>query len=173
MVIYMSSKCRNDEIVLRPPTAQDGFPVNQLVLSCPPLDSNSAYCNLLQCSHFSTTSVCAVRHEALIGFISGYLVPERPDTLFVWQVAVSAQARGKGLASRMVQHLLQRSTCSSVRFIETSITESNSASWALFERLAKMLNAEIQRSTMFDRQKHFNHQHDTEFLVRIGPFAVP
>lgn len=157
-------------INLRPPTASDGALVHQLVAQCPPLDPNSMYCNLLQCSHFADTSVAAELDGELQGFVSGYLVPQRPDTLFVWQVAVGEPARGQGLASRMVNNILARPQCEGVRYIETSITESNRASWAVFEKLAKALGAELKTSVMFDRKEHFADQHDSETLVRIGPF---
>lgn len=155
---------------LRPPTASDGASVHRLVSQCPPLDPNSMYCNLLQCSHFADTSVAAEGDGELQGFVSGYLIPQRPDSLFVWQVAVGEAARGQGLASRMINHILARPGCRQVRYIETSITDSNRASWAVFEKLAKALNAELNTSVMFDRRQHFADQHDSETLLRIGPF---
>jgi L-2,4-diaminobutyric acid acetyltransferase len=127
------------------------------------------YCNLLQCSHFSTTSVAAELNDEVVGFISGYIQPDKPDTLFVWQVAVGEAARGQGLAGRMLQDLLSRDATQSVRYIETTITPDNRASWALFESLANKLDAPLSRSVMFDRQQHFAGQHETEMLVRIGP----
>lgn len=156
-------------ITLRAPVAEDGAAVYELIAQCPPLDTNSMYCNLLQCSHFSTTSVAAELDNELVGFISGYIQPQKPDTLFIWQVAVGEKARGQGLASRMLRDILDRSTCQHVNFIETTITPDNRASWALFESLANKLGAELNRSVMFDRQQHFAGQHETEMLVRIGP----
>lgn len=156
-------------ITLREPTAADGAAVYELVAQCPPLDTNSMYCNLLQCSHFSATSVAAEYNGEIVGFISGYIQQERPDTLFIWQVAVSEKARGQGLASRMLQDILSRQTKGSIRYIETTITPDNRASWALFKRLASQLDAELNDSVMFERQQHFAGQHETEMLVRIGP----
>ena len=162
-----------EKIVLTKPSAADGMAVNKLVASCPPLDTNSAYCNLLQASHFSETSVAARFEDGEIaGFVSGYIIPNQPNTLFVWQVAVSEKARGQGLAKKMVLSLLERSSCSDVRYIETSITATNEGSWALFRRLAKQLEAPLEESILFDKQDHFKGQHDTEHLVKIGPFSV-
>ena len=144
--------------------------VFNLVENCPPLDTNSSYCNLLQASHFAGTSVAAILDGKLVGFISGYIIPDRPDTLFIWQVAVSEQARGLGLASHMLQHILARAHCSNVSFLETTITADNQASWALFTRLAKSLSTELQSAPWMDKQKHFAGLHDSEALVRIGPF---
>jgi len=158
------------EIELRAPVAEDGHSVHQLVANCPPLDPNSLYCNLLQAAHFSTTSVAATLAGKLVGFVSGYRIPARPDTLFIWQVAVGDSARGQGLATRMLRHILARPDCAGVAYLETTITADNGASWALFGALAKQLQAPLGESLMFDRERHFGGDHDSEMLVRIGPF---
>ena len=159
-----------ESISLRPPGLEDGMAVFSLVKSCPPLDTNSRYCNLLQCSHFANTSVAAEQKGNLIGFISAYAIPERPDTLFVWQVAVSEQARGIGLASRMLTHIFTRPQCDDIHNLETTITGNNEASWALFKSFADMQKAELQSSQWMDKKTHFAGQHDSELLIRIGPF---
>ncbi|NVK75177.1 MAG: diaminobutyrate acetyltransferase [Oceanospirillaceae bacterium] len=160
----------SDKITLSKPSSIDGMAVNQLVAACPPLDTNSVYCNLLQASHFSDTSVAAKWDDGeLAGFVSGYILPSKMNTLFVWQVAVSEKARGQGLAKKMVSSLLERSSCSGVHYIETSITASNEGSWALFRRLAEHLGAPLKESIMFDKEEHFQGKHDTEHLVTIGP----
>lgn len=157
-------------IILRQPVLEDGMALFNLVANSPPLDTNSSYCNLLQCCHFSQTGVAAEENGNLVGFISGYRIPERPNTLFVWQVAVAEQARGQGLASKMLEHILDRQHCQDIQFIETTITESNTASWALFKRLAKSRNTQLQSSDWLDKAAHFDGQHDSEALVRVGPF---
>ncbi len=159
---------------LRMPSPRDGASVFHLVSQCPPLDINSMYCYLLQCTHFADTSVAAVQSEStdeeVLGFISGYLIPERKNTLFIWQVAVSEAARGRGLALAMLQHILERLHCGDVSYLETTITEPNRASWALFESLSKKLNTTLEKSIMFDRDDHLVSDHDTEYLARLGPF---
>lgn len=163
-------KLLNNNIQLRVPTKLDGLPLHSLVKSCPPLDENSVYCNLLQCTHFADTSVVAHRETTLIGAITGFIRPDQPDTLFIWQVAVSEQARGGGLATLMLKFILGNQS-ENVTYLETTITESNSASWALFTRLAEKLSATLQQSVMFDKYEHFAGQHDSEILIRIGPFS--
>lgn len=157
-------------ILLRLPNLEDGMNVHRLIERCPPLDVNSSYCNLLQCSHFASTSVTAEQNGDIVGFISGYAIPERPNTLFVWQVAVSDQARGMGLASHMLSHILTRPQCKDIRYLETTITEENQASWALFKSFAKKQKADFQSSVWMEKEAHFAGQHDSEVLVRIGPF---
>ena len=160
-------------ITLRKPTKDDGFRLHQLVAECPPLDPNSIYCNLLQCSHFAETGVAAEKDGDLVGFISGYIPPQQPETVFVWQVAVDAAARGLGLGSRLLLGLLGRPELAEIRFLETTIGPDNRASWALFERLARGLSAEIETTTLFESQRHFDGVHADEILLRIGPFSAP
>ncbi len=160
------------DIQLSSPTSEDGMAVNKLVSACPPLDGNSVYCNLLQAGHFSDTCVAAKQGDELVGFVSGYLLPASPSTLFVWQVAVGERARGKGLAKTMLLALLSRANCAKVSHIETTITKSNQASWALFRALAKQLNAPLNETLMFEKERHFEGLHDSEYLVRIGPIAA-
>jgi L-2,4-diaminobutyric acid acetyltransferase len=157
------------DITLRPPTDKDGPAVFQLINRCPPLDTNSLYCNLLQCTHFAETSVAATINDEIVGFISGYLIPGQTDTLFIWQVAVSNEARGQGLGTRMLKNILSRPLCDQVVYLETTITESNRPSWALFEGIAEKLTAQINTSVLFDRNRHFAGEHESEVLVRIGP----
>jgi len=157
------------EATVQPPESVDGYELNRLIAKSPPLDSNSVYCNLLQCNHFMDTCISAKYEHQLIGFVSGYLLPTRPGTLFVWQVVVAEEARGQGLAGRMLLALLDRPACSRVDFLETTITPGNEASQALFTKLANALATNVQILPGFDRSRHFHGVHESEELWRIGP----
>ncbi|WP_150305748.1 diaminobutyrate acetyltransferase [Pseudomonas saliphila] len=156
---------------LRRPVDTDGFAVNSLVERCKPLDTNSVYCNLLQCSDFGDTSIAAENAEGeLVGFISGYRPPSRPDTLFIWQVAVDSSTRGQGLALKMLMGLVERVAPQGVHWLETTISPGNDASEALFKKAFRQLGVEYSTRVVFDRATHFNGLHDDEVLYRAGPF---
>jgi L-2,4-diaminobutyric acid acetyltransferase len=129
------------------------------------------YCNLLQCTHFRDTCICAKSDSNLVGFVSGYLLPALPETLFIWQVVVAEEARGQGLAGRMLTALLDRPACRDIDFLETTITPENKASQALFTKLAQTLAADIQVMPGFDKTEHFHGEHESEELWRIGPIT--
>lgn len=164
-------------ITLRRPRAADAPALQALVAACPPLDGNSRYCNLLHCTHFAGTSVAAERRvegEApeLVGFISAYRPPERPEALFIWQVAVRNDARGRSLGRHMLRHLLTRPACAGVHYLETSVTDDNPRSEAMFRGLAEELDATVRRHLWFERDRHFSGEHANEYLFRIGPFTT-
>lgn len=158
------------------PTPADGPAVTALIAASPPLDTNSAYANLLQCSHFADTCVLAERVEAdggatVMGWISAYRPPAHPDALFVWQVAVAAEARGLGLGRQMLDHILSRRAVRDAQRLTTTITEDNAASWGLFKSFARHRSAQLHHAPHFEREAHFAGAHATEYLVTIGPLG--
>lgn len=160
------------ELTFRIPCADDGYPVHQLIGRCPPLDTNSIYCNLVQCAHFSETCVVVEQQGEIVAFLSGYIKPNNPEVLFVWQMAVDQKARGQSLARRMLDHLLSRPAVAQVRFIETTITPDNPASQSVFRKLTDSLKTQLTEKVLFERDKHFGGQHNDEVLFTIGPFTL-
>jgi len=158
-------------LTLRKPQATDGPAVTALIAACPPLDRNSAYCNLVQCTHFADHCVVAEKDGELVGWVSGHRPPSNPDDFFVWQVAVSSAARGQKLANRMINHLIERPEQAGVTHLITTVTDDNAASWALFNGLARDWNTGLERTALFEREAHFAGAHDTEYQARIGPLA--
>ncbi|MFY0665456.1 MAG: diaminobutyrate acetyltransferase [Natronospirillum sp.] len=159
----------SNDIRFTPPQAEDGAKVFDLIANCPPLDTNSRYCNLLQCSHFADTCIAAWHGDEIIGFISGYIPPRQQDTYFLWQIAVAESARGQNLAQRMLDAVLQQPACAKVTQLQTTITADNIASQRVFEKLADRHEASIHNEPFFTRDVHFDGHHDTEFLYTIGP----
>ena len=159
-----------ENIELRKPETADGSRVHALIKQCSPLDENSTYCNLLQCTHFADTCVVAEDGDELAGFMSAYIPPKQPNVLFIWQVAVHESARGQGLAQRMLSELLARDVCDEVQYIETTITPENDASWRMFSNFAHKRGWKAEQFILFDSRIHFAGEHKDEHLRKIGPF---
>lgn len=152
------------------PSATDAAAVHALIEQCKPLDLNSTYAYLLLCHHFAKTCVVTRRANSIVGFISGYILPDDSQTFFVWQVAVHPDARGTRLGARMLRHLLARETASSTRYMETTVSPSNTASRRMFKRFADSIDAPITEQMLFDRRAFGNEEHEEEVLLKIGPF---
>jgi len=154
----------------REPCIEDGPYIHNLVERSKPLDLNSLYSYLLLTDHFRDTCIIAQREGHIVGFISAYVHPSRKDTLFVWQVAVDSQERGKGVAGKMLDKLLQRSGLKNVSCLETTVNPSNRMSRSLFESFAKKMNAPCNTSVLFPEELFGEGHHEAEILFRIGPF---
>lgn len=155
--------------LFREPGTADGASLHQLIQACPPLDLNSPYAYLLLCAHHARSCVVAESGNGLAGFVSAYRLPEAPDTVFVWQVAVAPAARGQDLARRMLEHLLQRPALADCRWLETTVTPSNKPSRRVFAGLAERHGLRREEREFFSSE-HFGHQgHEPEMLIRMGP----
>lgn len=154
------------------PTLNDGAAMWRLARDTQVLDLNSSYAYLLWGRDFARTSVLAADDGRPCGFVSGYLRPDEPGILMIWQVAVAEEARGRGLAGRMLDHLVDRlrSGSAPITHLETTITADNEASIALFTSLARRRGVELTTSPLFESEA-FPDGHDAELLYRIGPFT--
>lgn len=156
--------------IIRPPTMRDGVAVHDLIRACPPLDINSLYCNLIQCTHFASTCAIAIDAadgESVIGWLSAHRPPAEPETLFVWQVAVAASARRTGLAHDLLDDILARAACRGVVRVGASVTASNVASLGYFESFARSRGSHVQLAPWLDESEVFQSRHDSEWSVRI------
>ncbi|MDX1595229.1 MAG: diaminobutyrate acetyltransferase [Gammaproteobacteria bacterium] len=160
-----------DDVTCRPPTVEDGASVWRLVRDSGQLDLNSSYAYLLMCQEFSATCAVAEIGGELAGFVTGFRPPQRPDTLFVWQVGTSAAARGRGIASRMILDILQRRDAPAFRYLEATVDPDNEPSRALFTGLARKLETGLDETDYFIAG-HFPGEHAPEPLFRIGPFHI-
>ena len=156
---------------IQAPVVADGPALYRITVDSGVLDVNSSYSYLLWCRDFAQTSAVARVDGAVVGFVTGYIRPDAPDTIVVWQIAVDASQRGGGVAGKLLAHLVDRAAARGVRYLETTITPDNTASIKLFSALARNREAELERSELFTADL-FPDAHLGEDLYRIGPFAA-
>ncbi len=140
----------------------------QIAVDSQVLDANSSYAYLLWCRDFRTTSVVAEIDSETAGFVTGYLRPQAPDTLFIWQVAVDHAFRGRGVGVAMLDSLVEQVAEQGISVLETTVSPDNEASIAMFSSLARRREAEIIRQVLFE-PKDFPDGHESEDLYRIAP----
>ncbi|MDK1474233.1 diaminobutyrate acetyltransferase [Streptomyces sp. 549] len=155
------------------PRLEDGSAMWRIARDSRVLDLNSSYSYLLWCRDFSATSVVARDGDGgPVGFITGYLRPEQPGTLLVWQVAVDHSQRGRGLAGAMLDGLFARvAEQSGADRVETTVTPDNAPSNRLFTSFAERHGAAAEREVLFDGEVFPESGHEPEVLYRIGPLT--
>lgn len=151
---------------------EDGAAIWRIARDSEVLDLNSSYSYLLWCRDFAATSVVARDEKGeAVAFVTGYIRPDRPETLVVWQVAVDAAHRGKGLAAELLDALTTRvSAEQGLRSVETTITPDNTASDRLFTSYAQRHDVALEREVLFEGGLFPEGTHLPEVLYRIGPF---
>ncbi|MGW6534542.1 diaminobutyrate acetyltransferase [Streptomyces sp. NPDC055051] len=155
------------------PRVGDGAQLWRLAQESGELDVNSSYSYLLWCRDFADTS--AVARDAAgrpFAFVTGYLRPDAPRTLLVWQVAVDASHRGLGVAGALLDHLSERvAHAHPLDAVETTITPDNQASERLFSSYARRHGARVRRTVLFPSAAFPAPGHEAEVLHRIAPLA--
>ncbi|SFP93620.1 diaminobutyrate acetyltransferase [Hydrogenimonas thermophila] len=146
--------------------------MHKLVIKCESLDLNSQYSYMLICTHFKKTSIVCESKGKVIGFISAYILPDRQNTIFIWQVAVDSSYRGNGIALKMLSSILSRKELSDIKYIHATISPSNIASRNLFKKLALYLNTSIRVNKFLKKELFINESHEEEELYQIGPINL-
>lgn len=163
---------QTDDIIYRAATATDGGEMWKFVEAAGVLEQNPSYAYILLCQHFGDTCLVAERGGEMVGFVLAYIPPRQPDTVFVWQVGVSKVVRGKGVGMRLLRHLMALPACRNVKYLEASVTPSNTPSQNLFRAFAKRSNTECRKLPFFPSE-FFPEPHESEHLYRVGPIEWP
>jgi L-2,4-diaminobutyric acid acetyltransferase len=166
MTIEVYSK-KDNKIKITFPTKKNGSAVEKLIKRCPPLDLNSTYHYLIQSYYFNRTCSVAFDGEKIVAFVSGFIKPTNKNCLFIWQVAIDEDYRGKGLGIELIEFLLNQNK--EVNTIETTITKNNIASRRMFQKIVEKYETRMSEETLFDKEEDFSNEHDSEMLITISP----
>lgn len=168
------------EMFFRPARTDDGARMWSFVKEHGVLELNSAYCYLLMATHFGHTCLIAETTATadpdtarrLGGFVLAFRPPRQPENLFVWQIGVHPDLRGRGLGMRMLRQILGLPGCRGVRYVSASVARNNEPSRALFRGFARDINAHCEESEFF-RADLFppdaGKGHAAEDLFCVGP----
>lgn len=127
------------------------------------LDLNSPYAYVMWGRYHQETTVVAEDEAGVAGFVLAFRVPRDPDTVFVWQIAVAGDRRGRGIGGALLDELVDRT---GARCVEATVTPSNAASAAMFRALAARHGTTAAEEPCF-AEHHFPAGHEAEVLFRI------
>ncbi|AGF77599.1 diaminobutyrate acetyltransferase [Desulfocapsa sulfexigens DSM 10523] len=157
------------QISFRSPTSYDATTMQLLAVDSKVLSVHDTYYYALMARHFEETCVIAECEGIPCGYVTAYIPPGQPDTLFIWQVGVARKFQGKGVGRSMLLSLLN-----AVRpdFLEATISPDNQASIGLFRSVAKFFAAEHTFSEKpFFTAEDLGAAEAVEHLMHIGPFT--
>ena len=90
----------------------------------------------------------------------------------VLNICISGAYRCRGLGRRMLWHVLQHVAPEAIRYIETTVGPDNAASRGMFAGVARQLHADCSETALFESALFGQTGHETERLLRIGPFQL-
>ncbi len=92
--------------------------------------------NLVAWHHARTSVVVTTPAGEYVGAVIGYRVPATPAVWFVWQVGVHPEHRHRGLAVRMLEHVVRRLKADGVTALQATVSPGNAPSLGTFRALA-------------------------------------
>lgn len=158
-------------VSIRTTRPEDGATLWTIVRDTGVLDVNSCYAYILFCDQFRDTTLLAELDGRPVGFTTAFRSPLRSDTVFLWQVGVNESARGHGVAGRLLDALVRLPAAREARFLETTISPSNTASRRLFESFARRHDATVEESEGYGPSLFAGSGHEAEHHFRIGPLV--
>ena len=158
------------ELNIRKIRSTDAPAIQRLVSGAALLDDNSFYCYFLLATKFTDTCAVADDNGKLAGFITGFMPPETPETLFVWQLFVQPEYRGRGVAKNLIMSVLETQQILP-SFIEATLTPTNVASRRTFDSVARTFQCEVQQTSYLTADDFTSDggEHEAEDLLRVGP----
>lgn len=155
-----------DDATFRSPVVADGQRMWEIARDTGVLDLNSTYAYVLWAREFSHSSVVVEVEGKVVGFVTGFIRPDEPDTVFVWQVGVDADQRGKRLAARLINALMDHTAPETVR-LRTTISPDNEASQKLFGAVARDRGMELFKEDYLSASD-LGEGHEPEDLYTIA-----
>ncbi|MEU0922431.1 diaminobutyrate acetyltransferase [Streptomyces cyaneofuscatus] len=164
------------DFTLREPRPTDAPTVWRLVRDSEILDTNSAYYYNLWFRDFAGTSVVATDESGrVVGFVTAYVRPGRPDTLMAWQSAVAPDINAPGLAVRMMHELADRAAGRGATCVETTVNPGNRPVALMLRKFAQERGLDVHTEVLFaaeDFPGDEAHGHLPEVLYRMSPAAA-
>ncbi|NLE49261.1 MAG: diaminobutyrate acetyltransferase [Sandaracinaceae bacterium] len=146
---------------------EDGPTVSALVRETGILDPNSTYAYVLLGDRFGQHGLVAEEDGKLIGFVSGFLDPREPSTLFLWQIGLRAEARGRGLGKKLLNAFISLPANRRARALETTVAIDNLPSRRLFEAFSRDHGASIEAIGAYGSE--LLDGNSEEVIFRIAP----
>ncbi|HOI76464.1 MAG TPA: GNAT family N-acetyltransferase [Methanofastidiosum sp.] len=124
-------------MIIRNCTVEDVDRVRRFVDACKPLELHTSFTYWAIFNYFSNLCFLMIEDEKLIGFISGIRSSLDKDAVYLWQIGVSKEYRGKKYASRLIDHLIKGAIFLDCNRIQVSISPENESSYNTFLKYTK------------------------------------
>ena len=154
--------------ILREPKLEDGIAMYTLAMNSEKVDPLSQYGYLLFTQHFKETTAVAEKDGQVVGYLFGYIMPKKQDTLFLWQMEIHQSCQKLGLSLALAREIIERPFCDKIQYICGTVEEGNVPSRAFLKGLGRSYGCELQEKPFF-LDEHFAFPHDDEPMIYMGP----
>ena len=124
-------------MIIRNCTVGDVDRVRRFVDTCKPLDLHTPFTYWALFNYSSNLCFIIEENEDVIGFVSGIRSSVEKDIVYLWQIGVSKDQRGKNYSSVLIENFIGSVSSLNCNKIQVSIDLNNEASYNTFLKYTK------------------------------------
>jgi L-2,4-diaminobutyric acid acetyltransferase len=110
--------------------------IRKFVKHSKPLDLHTVFTYWTLFKYFGDTCFVLEKEGRIIGFISGLLCSNQPDTLYLWQIGIDPDYRGNRYAEILIKRVVAAARAKGCKGLQITIAPENRSSYRLFSRFA-------------------------------------
>ena len=130
------------KITIRNVEKTDNALLRHLAKQCPALDLHTQYTYWVNTYYFNKSSFILEDDGKPIGYI---MALNTPDVIFIWQIGIIKEYRGKGLSYKLISAVMEYAK-SINKPIEVTIASNNKSSFNAFKSAALKQNLKMIKS---------------------------
>lgn len=134
------------KITIRNVEKTDNALLRHLAKQCPALDLHTQYTYWVNTYYFNKSSFILEDDGKPIGYI---MTLNTPDVIFIWQIGIIKEYRGKGLSYKLISAVMEYAK-SINKPIEVTIASSNKSSFNAFKSAALKQNLKMIKSDVIN-----------------------
>ena len=151
---------------LRHVEEKDAPSLRFLAMHCAPLDVHTPYTYWVVANHYGDGSFILEDNGKPIGFI---MTVETASSLFVWQIGILLEYRGKGLSKKLIEAVFDYAT-QRQKNMEVTIAEDNIASYSAFSHFCNHKNIrfdEVRLVEVRDLEDHSIKEDEIMYRIKV------
>ncbi|WP_349646354.1 GNAT family N-acetyltransferase [Candidatus Parabeggiatoa sp. HSG14] len=117
--------------------------VLDLINECSYVEKHSPFVYWVLSNYFGNVTLVGHDSNRIMGFVSSIIGSEPRKSAYIWQIAVDAKWRRKGIARTLIRHLFKEYEKQEIEAVEFSIAPNNNASLALFSNTIVEIGLEL------------------------------
>ncbi len=154
-------------MIIRQCSVEDVDKIRIFVNECKPLELHTPFTYWILFNYFSSLCFLMIEEGNIIGFISGIKSSKDINLVYLWQIGVSKDHRGKNYASVLIDHFVNSAKSLECNRIQVSISPLNEVSYNAFLKYSKEKNYLFLKTGEIKYHDQLTDKNEFEILYEL------
>jgi len=124
-------------MIIRNCSEEDVDKIRIFVSECKPLDLHTSITYWTLFKYFPNLCYVMLENDKVIGFVSGLRSSLEKDVVYLWQIGINKEHRGKSYASTLIEYFIKSAINLNCNKIQFTIAPENESSYNAFLKYSK------------------------------------